>query len=113
MTPDVKWKRNANLKYKEVREPRREAPRRNIIESKHTEAAPTEGLEGGGIDNFQLRGRCLWWLFLKNWIKMNSYYYIGLFRFCKRLIPFLKTGKSETLHYYLKEYMFNLNESKI
>ena len=29
-----------NLKYKELR---REAPRRNIMESKHTEAAPPEG----------------------------------------------------------------------
>ena len=39
-----------NLKYKEVREPRREAPRRNIIESKHTEAAPPSGRRTAGMN---------------------------------------------------------------
>ena len=35
------------IRESQKNKPRREAPRRNIIESKHTEAAPPSGLGGG------------------------------------------------------------------
>ena len=37
---------NASVSLKETKKPRREAPRRNVMESKHTEAAPDRRVAG-------------------------------------------------------------------